>query len=522
MSTVTGICAGAYTYTLLDGNDCPTIATITITQADTLMINQSCSSISSTGQTDGGSSTSVTGGITPYTFVWDNAATTSSITGIGEGFIGVTVTDANNCVVQEACFVNDPTVCSMSITGTVSDLTCNGDNSGSVSANPVAGETPYSYNWISGETTQTITGLSVGNYDVTIIDGVGCTITYGAIVTEPSAIVIGVTVTDILCGGDCTGEIGAVGSGGTGGFSHIWSNGSTGLTATGLCAGTIILTVTDGVGCEASVTLTLIEPPVFGITATAATLVLCDGQSTTISSVISGGTTPYSSTIWGNVGTGLVGNGPHTVTPTAGVLSTYSVSTSDANGCFAGHQTTITVNPALVLGMPAGVAVCIGDTLQACATGTGGTSAITYTWSIGEIDVSDSAVSCSSLIVTVSSTISITLTDGCSTPQTGSFNITMLDATNILCGGVKTKNMSDVNSNIAVYPNPTTGKFTIDFGDQVVNEVTLKDVSGRIVYINNAINSSQLNVELPHIETGMYLLHISNDKGIITRKLLIH
>jgi hypothetical protein len=87
---------GAHSYVITDGNGCSSTASTTITEPAALSIT---GAITNTicGSNIGAITTSVTGGTAGYSYLWNNGATTSSISGLGVNTYSLTVTDAHSC-----------------------------------------------------------------------------------------------------------------------------------------------------------------------------------------------------------------------------------------------------------------------------------------------------------------------------------------------------------------------------------------------------------------------------------------
>ena len=97
-AAITGVIAGTYTVTVSDNNGCTDASSITVNEPVilTALIGLD-SNVSCNGFSDGGATASATGGTTPYTFAWNNSATTAGITGVVAGTYTVTITDNNGC-----------------------------------------------------------------------------------------------------------------------------------------------------------------------------------------------------------------------------------------------------------------------------------------------------------------------------------------------------------------------------------------------------------------------------------------
>src|SRR5690606_34159229 len=122
------------------------------------------------------------------------------------------------------------------------------------------GTAPYSYNWSNGSTTPSISGLAANTYFVTVTDNKGCTDIESGVVSVPSPVTAALTSTSVTCNGLSDGSIAATASGGTAGYSYLWSNSLTNSTISGQVAGTYSLTVTDANGCTAVSSQNISEP----------------------------------------------------------------------------------------------------------------------------------------------------------------------------------------------------------------------------------------------------------------------
>ena len=179
-------------------------------------------------------------------------------TGLCAGIYSVLINDAANCDTTITVLILEPQP--LSLLEIVTDTPCNGSCSGSITVNAQGGVAPYSFDWVpmpgGGQGTNTATGLCAGDYDVTVTDANGCSITQTITVGEPDPLVLVGSSTQSECG-ICNGTASIAISGGTLNYQSLWTQGGqiygTGQDLVDLCAGLYLVEVTDGQGCTASV-----------------------------------------------------------------------------------------------------------------------------------------------------------------------------------------------------------------------------------------------------------------------------
>lgn len=251
-ATISGLAAGAYTVTVTDANGCTDVATAQIANANGPTAATSGTS-TTCGQSNGTASASATGGAGNYTYAWSNGASSANLNGLAAGSYTVTVTDANGCLDVSSVTVAASTAPSLTLNA--SDISCEGSADGSLTANVSNGQSPYTYTWSNGATSSSISGLTPGTYGVTVTDANGCTETGSQTLNAPPALLATGSSTPESTSGAADGTATASPTGGTPGYSYLWSNGQTTQTASGLAAGTYSVTITDGKGCTTTVTV---------------------------------------------------------------------------------------------------------------------------------------------------------------------------------------------------------------------------------------------------------------------------
>ena len=239
------------------------------------------------GNNNGTAVTTALGGVSPYTYAWSpSGGNASSATGLGVGTYSCVITDATGCTHTETVSITEPTAISATVTAT--NVDCNGDATGTASIVAAGGTPSYSYAWSSGGTAATETGLTAGTYTCTITDGNACTLTQTVTVTQPSPFDVVTSVTDASQCGGIDGAIDVAVTGGTPGYTYLWSNAATTQDLTGISAGTYALTITDANGCTTQITEVCNNPANPNVTFTVNQDTVC--QSTQIPFTLSGGT----------------------------------------------------------------------------------------------------------------------------------------------------------------------------------------------------------------------------------------
>ena len=171
----------------------------------------------------------------------------------------MTVTDANGCQAIMSTNIAEPTEVAATAVE-ISQVSCyNGsDGSASVNINGVA----QSYLWDNGETIAVATNLNAGMHVVLVIDSNGCQSTASVLIgqpIDPVSVVVDVNQ-EIVCYGGDQGVLLASASGGSGGYTFEWNNGTINNIANGLTVGQYIVAVTDITGCTAIASANLNEP----------------------------------------------------------------------------------------------------------------------------------------------------------------------------------------------------------------------------------------------------------------------
>lgn len=219
----------------------------------------------------------------------------------------------------------------LTVTAQAFNVSCFGDDSGSANASANGGQGPYQFSWqgclggpiFSGAM---VNNLFAGCYNVTATDASGCSGTATVTVLEPSPLRFSLVVDSVSCYAGNDGQVMASAKGGTPNYRYRWSNGQTGTVATGYVAGIHTLEVTDSLGCRASSTFEVPQPPPISIDSLPFVRPTCPrDQDGSITAFASGGTPPLTY-YWSAQAGARVGQL---------AAGTYTVTVEDANGCTA-------------------------------------------------------------------------------------------------------------------------------------------------------------------------------------------
>lgn len=297
------------------------------------------------------------------------------------------------------------------------DFSINGTSVGIVNAPPTTFTwDPFQTVWFSGASTSAticITDLNTipggndfGIDNISFKSCVSCTATTPFTITEPTAVTVSTTQTNVSCNSGNNGSATVTPNGGTPGYTYSWNTipVQTTATAINLSAGSYTVTVSDLNLCTATISVTITEPPVLTATISAQTNISCSGGNNGSATVTAGGGNPGYTYSWNTI--------PVQTTATATTLAggTYTVTVTDLNSCTATTTVTITNSPLLTVNATASsMSICPGNTTNLTATVAGGTGSYSYLWSNGSTFSSQSVVP----LLTTNYTITVTDSMGC-------------------------------------------------------------------------------------------------------------
>lgn len=391
---INGLSGGLYSVVVTDANGCTVSQSFNIAEPLAITSSVVATNIVCNGTNTGAADLTVSNGTAPYTYFWSNFQTSQDITGLGAGTYYVVITDANGCIKNDSVVITQPAP--IAISANLTNVLCNGASTGAIDITLTGGTPAFTFVWSNGATTEDVTGLAAGTYSVTATDVNGCIVTAAYTLTQPLAMVLASTVTDVNCAGGASGTIDVTIYGGVFPYTFAWTNGATTEDVSSLSGGPYSVTVTDANGCALSQSFNVNEP--LAITSTVVvTNVLCNGDASGAADLtVSGGIAPYTF-LWSNF------QASEDVSGLNGGL--YYVIITDANGCTHRDSALIAEPAALVLSTVISNISCFNSNDGAIdLTVTGGTTPYSYAWSNGAIT--------QDLSLLQSGTYAVTVTDG--------------------------------------------------------------------------------------------------------------
>ena len=324
--------AGEYILTVSDTYGCDFIFNYILTQPDNLIINYSTTDNTCYESNDGSITLDVQGGVEPYQIFWSNLGNGPIQTNLAAGIYEVSVIDAHDC--EEIVNIEIFEAPIFDINPVQTNISCFGENDGSIILNIIGGVEPLTVLWDDDPTSGNERyNLGPGTYNVLIEDSSGneCKIEQEFIIVEPQELILNGVVTNPLdCDNVNSGSIDLQVVGGTEPYTFLWSNGAVTEDLNNVPAGNYSVSVTDFMGCEVNDQFELIRPSdletnlIFDFTADCENSIT--SQITTLE--VSGGVPPYN-IVWSD---GII-SGDIGQIMTTSQNGTYVIDITDSLGC---------------------------------------------------------------------------------------------------------------------------------------------------------------------------------------------
>ncbi|HMG16497.1 MAG TPA: choice-of-anchor L domain-containing protein, partial [Saprospiraceae bacterium] len=383
---------GKYCATVTDEMGCKTVKCFDLVDPPVIKVTGIVDNVKDCLNPNGGGiDLTVTGGIAPYTFTWDQGLpSVEDPTNLGPGLYNVTVSDLYNCQKVYSFNVNSNNGPSSSAV-TTKNVDCKNLNAGSIDLTATGGTKPYTYEWSNGTSSEDLSGSGPGTFIVTVTDAGGCkTISSSTITADTTKPVVLAGTDQLLTCIVTQTQLDASGTALPNGFTPFWTtlgghivSGTNTLKPIIDASGTYILTITNSLnGCTNS-DIVVVNPdankpvafiPAPDILTCDVTQLSLDGSSSTNGSKFI--------TSWTTSGGNIINSGPYNAD--INKPGTYTLTVIDTtNGCQDFYTVTVTqdiVKPLAQAGNKVTL-TCKDVQLKLDGNGTSIGAKYTYDWS---------------------------------------------------------------------------------------------------------------------------------------------
>jgi gliding motility-associated-like protein len=292
-NVISNLTAGNYTVTVTDQNGCTVQQTYSISQPASPLNASATPTATSCGLNNGSATVVVSGGTSPYKYLWSTGSNSSQINNLTSGTYTVTVSDFYNCSLSRSTQIQPSTAVTVQQTQQINVL-CHGGNNGATLIIATGGIAPYTYLWNTGQSNSSLQNLNAGTYLVTVTDQAGCTTGASFTITEPTALIPNSIPLQQVCSGQNTVLV-ASASGGIPPYLYHWSNGSLydTLWVSPTANTSYSVTITDQNGCTANTNASINVFPPLTIDPFNAYSV-CENTALNFTAHVSGGNGVYS------------------------------------------------------------------------------------------------------------------------------------------------------------------------------------------------------------------------------------
>ena len=385
------------------------------------------------------------------------------------------------------------------LTNTNTDIDCFGANNGSINLNISGGATPYTINWSNGSSTQNITNLSSGTYNVTVTDDLGCiSILNNLVINEPAQIQVISSTTNASCNSYLNGSASLI-SPNTTITSYSWSNGQNTQTATNLAAGSYGYTVTDNTGCTYSDSIYIYEPSEITATLNSTDVSCYGGNNGTISVNLQGSIAPVGNISLLNYCSSYPGSSDFSNIDNVILIGdNYNITNNTTGQCDQYEDYTVTMFADITEGQPYTIDIDLGVCNNGNTTNYPSGAKVFIDWNI-DGDFTDPGEEVGNIAngVAVSTSIPITV------PFTGVYGATRMRIVSQFQSTVTPIGPCDIGTWAPTYTEPWFGA-TEDYSI-VINSAT---ITATYLWNNLAVTDSIFN-----LLAGSYSVDITDGNG---------
>jgi len=265
----TNFCAGNYTVTVTDENQCQDSMQFTIVEPIAPNIGFfNVNPVECFGEENGTATLTINESINSVE--WDNGVTTESVTNLDAGIHKVFITSENGCEYVDSIMITQPDAPLVAAIEVTETIACGEDTNGVLTDATTGGNGNYEYIWNNGETTGFIDNLPAGTYELIVRDEKGCIDDAMETLDEPTPIDATLSTQDVTCPGGANSGVIQINNptGGSAPYKYSVDNQNfiSNTEITNLPAGTYAVLMQDDKGCEKVFdNLIISEPPALNV-----------------------------------------------------------------------------------------------------------------------------------------------------------------------------------------------------------------------------------------------------------------
>ncbi|MFZ4785296.1 MAG: choice-of-anchor V domain-containing protein [Flavobacteriales bacterium] len=324
----------------------------TLPESLPLQVSANVTDVQCFGQNTGAIDITVTGGVAPLSYLWNDGITALDRSNLLAGEYTLQITDGTGSATSYTYVVDQASV--IQINYTLTQPLCPSDN-GSIAYTISGGTAPYSA-IVVDVNNQEMNPLALAPtcYQLLVEDAAGCAANVSFCIEAPQTLNINATVDHVSCFGFTDGSIVINPTGGTGTLVVDWELPFEGNTLNDLASGEYALTITDENGCSFEDVIIVSEPTALEVDANL-TEILCAGELAVMDVSAIGGTAPYS-------GLGIFEFEP----------GNQEIIVTDANGCSINIPFVVTSPEPFIVTGSAEPMACVGGETEIVFTANGG------------------------------------------------------------------------------------------------------------------------------------------------------
>ena len=331
-ATTNPIKHGAYALTVTDAKSCVGKDSFLIESPPPIIGSIVSTPTICSGSATGTLKATVTGGVLPYRFMWNNGNTNTDITDLPAGPYSLTITDQNQCNHTVNTVIAQGASVLKIDSSQITPVSCYGNEDGLARIFVSGGSKPYQIKWSDplAQVGNLANRLATGSYFINITDAKGCALQHQVLMTSPLPLQMNIQTRNLTCLNKNDGEIEVFPAGGIIPYQLLWSDNSTLKKRINLPAGDYAVTLTDANKCKLTDKVTINNPSNPLKISAVQTYNGCFGKKeNSVQTTVTGGSPAYF-IFWNTGFNGLLSSNLDTLS--------YTIKVNDAQGCLDSIQ----------------------------------------------------------------------------------------------------------------------------------------------------------------------------------------